>query len=65
MSSYDPHHLKCFFKYMKKLIKAGKAKNCKIKQSKGNQPIVFIDKKRVGNLKRCLPKLDNLLKDKK
>ena len=28
LSSYDPHHLKCFFKYMKKLIKAGKAKKC-------------------------------------
>lgn len=64
LSSYDSHQLNCFFRIIKKLVKAGKANNCKIKRSKSKQAIVFIDNKRIGNLKGCLPILENLLKKK-
>ena len=62
LSTYDSDYLKCFFKVIKKLVKSGKAKNCKIKRSKSKQAIVFVDNKRIGNLKGCLPILKNILK---
>ena len=64
LSTYNSDYLKCFFKVIKKLVKSGKAKNCKIKRSKSKQAIVFVDNKRIGNLKGCLPILKNILKIK-
>ena len=64
LSSYDSHHLKSFFKVVNKLVKSGKVNNCKIKRSKSKQAIVFIDNKRIGNLKVCLPILKEMLKEK-
>ena len=64
LSSYDSVDLKCFFKIIEKLVKSGKASNCNIKRSKSKQAIVFLDNKRIGDLKRSLPKLKKMLKAK-